>query len=328
MKDHGEPAYRARQLWQGLYRDFVAAPAEISTLPRSLVAILEEHFSFSNLHPATVQHSSDHQTTKTLFHLPDGEAIEAVLMEYDRRRTLCISTQAGCAMGCVFCATGQMGFRRNLSPGEIVEQVLHYARLLGLKGEVVTNIVLMGMGEPFHNYDASLAAILQLQHAHGMNLGARRFTISTVGLVPAIRRFAKERHQYNLAISLHAADDELRLSMLPINNRYPLADLIAACHEYVELTGRRVTFEWALIQDVNDSIAQATRLAQLLKGLLCHVNIIPLNPTRGYTGKKSSPHHVTTFKETLVKQGIPCTVRVRRGIDISAGCGQLASNPS
>lgn len=229
-------------------------------------------------------------------------------------------------MGCVFCATGQMGFTRNLSSGEIIEQVIHYAEILHQTNQQVTNIVLMGMGEPFHNYDATLAAIDRLNHANGMNLGARRFTISTVGLVPMIRRFAAEKRQVNLAISLHAADDELRSSMLPINKRYPLSDLMEACQYYVAQTNRRLTFEWALIQNVNDSPETARRLANLLDGLLCHINVIPLNPTQQYTGQGSTRERAINFKAELEKHGIPCTIRIRRGIDIQAGCGQLAAH--
>jgi 23S rRNA (adenine2503-C2)-methyltransferase len=325
LKGWGEPGYRARQVWNGLYQHLWTEPDEFSTLPLALRQKLDEHFAFTYLNPEIVLDSVDGQTRKILFRLPDGQAIEAVLMSYKKRRTLCISSQAGCAMGCVFCATGQMGFRRNLSSGEIVEQVLYYARQLQAVDERVTNVVLMGMGEPFHNYDATMQAIARLNDHEGFNLGARRFTISTVGLIPAIHRFAEENNQVNLAISLHAADDELRASMLPVNNRYPIADLIAACREYVQKTSRRITFEWALIQGVNDTPEQAEKLADLLRGLICHVNVIPLNPTAGYGGEKSSRERVQAFQEILENRGIPCTVRVRRGIEIQAGCGQLAS---
>jgi 23S rRNA (adenine2503-C2)-methyltransferase len=246
-------------------------------------------------------------------------------MMYNERQTLCISSQAGCAMGCVFCATGQMGFKRNLSSGEIVEQVLYFARQLSEEDKRVTNVVMMGMGEPFHNYDATLDAIERLNDEEGLNLGARRFTISTVGLIPAIKRFTQEHHQYNLAISLHSAFNERRSAMLPVNDRYPIEDLIAACRDYVAVTHRRVTFEWALIDGVNDTPEEAHQLGKLLNGLLCHVNVIPLNPTDGYEGKKSTAENVESFRATLEKYGIPCTVRVRRGIDIAAGCGQLAN---
>ena len=228
-------------------------------------------------------------------------------------------------MGCVFCATGQMGFKRHLTSGEIVEQVMYYARSLSRRNERVTNVVVMGMGEPFHNYDATLAAIDRLNHPEGLNLGARRFTISTVGLVPAIRRFADEKRQVNLAISLHAATDEGRSAMLPVNRKYPLEDLIDTCRYYIEQTGRRITFEWALILNVNDSPEEARQLARRLKGLLCHVNVIPLNPTRKYQGQATTHERAEAFREELEKAGIPCTIRIRRGIDIQAGCGQLAS---
>ncbi len=319
-----EPKYRALQVWQGLYQHLWSRPEEFTSLPKSLRQRLFDEFSFSHLEPIRVLHSSDHETLKTLFSLPDGRAIEAVVMHYDTRRTLCISSQAGCAMGCVFCATGQMGFKRNLSSGEIVEQVLYYARVLKQDGEQVTNVVLMGMGEPFHNYNATLAAIDRLNDAQGMNLGARRFTISTVGLVPAIRRFAEEKRQVNLAISLHAATNAERSAILPVNRKYPLEELIQACHEYIDKTGRRLTFEWALIQGVNDSPETARQLAHLLHGLICHVNVIPLNPTQKYTGKASTRESAAAFKAELESHGIPCTIRIRRGIDIQAGCGQLA----
>jgi 23S rRNA (adenine2503-C2)-methyltransferase len=217
-----------------------------------------------------------------------------------------------------------MGFLRNLSSGEIVEQVLYFARKLAYEGDQVTNIVLMGMGEPFHNYVETLAAIDRLNHPNGMKLGARRFTISTVGLVPAIERFAKEKRQINLAISLHAADDKLRSSMLPINKRYPIADLLTAVKNYTEQTHRRVTFEWALIQDINDSPEQANKLAAILRGMLAHVNIIPLNPTEGYNRNATTPEKAKNFQFILEQNGISCSIRIRRGIDIQAGCGQLA----
>lgn len=321
----GEPKYRATQIWQGLYRNFWSDAAQFTNLPKALREKIGQEFSLQSLKPEKVLKSSDGETVKTLFMLPDGKAIEAVLMRYERRKTLCISTQAGCAMGCTFCATGQMGFKRHLSSGEIVEQVLYYARQLAAQDEDVTNIVLMGMGEPFHNYDAVMAAIDRLNHPQGMNLGARRFTISTVGLVPMIRRFAEEKRQLNLAVSLHAANDELRSSMLPVNKKYPLSVLMPAVKDYVALTGRRVTFEWALIQGVNDSVETARELSLLLKGLLCHVNVIPLNPTRKFVGQGSTRERAAAFKAELEKNGIPCTIRIRRGIDIQAGCGQLAT---
>ncbi len=320
----GEPAYRAKQIWQGLYQSLHNAPEQFTNLPASLRAKLAADLPFNALNPSAKLASSDQQTIKTLFQLQDGKVIEAVLMKYDRRRTLCISTQAGCAMGCVFCATGQMGFKRHLSSGEIVAQVMYYARLLHEQNERVTNVVLMGMGEPFHNYDNTMAAIDRLNDESGFNFGARRFTISTVGLVPFIRRFADETRQVNLAVSLHAADDETRGGMMPVNKRYPIAEVMDACRYYVQKTGRRITFEWALIHSVNDTPETARKLASLLKGMLCHVNAIPLNPTTGYEGKATDRQRAEKFKETLEQAGVPCTIRMRRGIDIAAGCGQLA----
>jgi 23S rRNA (adenine2503-C2)-methyltransferase len=322
----GEPSFRADQIWKALYVNLVENPEQISTLSKTLRNQLTSSIAFSHLNLVTRVSSQDGMTSKALFRLPDGKTLESVLMRYDERNTLCISSQSGCAMGCVFCATGQMGFARNLSSGEIVEQVLFFARELASIGQVVTNIVLMGMGEPFHNYDAVLEAIRRLNDPRGFNLGARRFTISTVGIVPMIRRFADEKNQVNLAISLHSANDEQRSSMLPVNRKYPVSELLDACRYYVETTHRRITFEWALIQEVNDFEQDARELAALVKGLLCHVNIIPLNPTKKFTGKSTTHERALAFQAVLVKNGIPCTIRLRRGLDINAGCGQLAAS--
>jgi len=324
VRSAGEPEYRASQIWSGVYKNLWKDLGQFKTLPARMRQELSNRFDFQPLEPIQEFSSTDGMTVKTLFRLRDGRAIEAVLMRYNRRRTLCISTQAGCGMGCVFCATGQMGFLRNLSSGEIVAQVLYYAQQLASQKESVTNIVLMGMGEPFHNYEATMHAIDRLNHPDGFAFGARRFTISTVGLVPAIRRFTAEKRQVNLAISLHATEDELRSSMLPINKKYPIQELIQACREYVDQTHRRISFEWALIRDVNDSRSQAERLAKLLDGLVCHVNIIPLNPTLKYSGQGTTSQRAQEFQQELERHGIPCSTRLRRGIDIQAGCGQLA----
>jgi len=323
LVEWGHPPYRARQIWEGLYRSLWNSPQQFSNLPSSLRDQLAKEMQFPVLAPVTTMQSSDGQTVKTLFHLQDGKAIEAVLMRYKKRNSLCISTQVGCAMGCVFCATGQMGFKRNLASGEIVAQVIHYAHLLKVEGEVVTNVVLMGMGEPFHNYQNTMSAIDRLNDSGGFNLGARRFTLSTVGLIPSIRQFTSEKRQVNLAISLHTVDDALRSSMLPVNKRFPINDLLEACREYVSMTGRRITFEWALINGLNDTPEQAHLLAKRLKNLICHVNAIPLNPTRGYAGKPTSHTTAFLFKTVLESLGISCTIRLRRGIDIQASCGQL-----
>jgi 23S rRNA (adenine2503-C2)-methyltransferase len=326
MQEWHEPAYRALQVWQGIYHHFWQEAKDFTTLPGHLREHLLADFSFCSLAPTKSLKSNDGETVKVLFQLPDKQAIETVLMLYEERRTLCISTQVGCAMGCVFCATGQMGYKRNLTSGEIVEQVIYFARLLNERGERVTNVVVMGMGEPFHNYDATLAAIDRLNNPDGFDLGARRFTISTVGLIPKIRQFADEKRQVNLAISLHAANDPLRATLLPIDKKYQIEELIDACRYYVEQTGRRITFEWALIQGVNDSPEDARQLFDLVKGLLCHVNVIPLNPTNQYHGQATTRQRAEAFCGELEKAGIPCTIRIRRGIDIQAGCGQLASN--
>jgi 23S rRNA (adenine2503-C2)-methyltransferase len=320
----GEPKYRALQIWQGVYRDLAAGPGAISTIPRGLRERLGAELSFGSLTRRVEARSSDGQTRKYLFQLAGGREIETVLMGYASRRTTCISTQAGCAMGCVFCATGQMGFRRNLSAGEIVEQVLWFARELKADDDRLTNIVVMGMGEPFHNYEATMQSVDRLNDPRGFNFGARRITISTVGLAPMIERFAAEKRQVNLAVSLHAATDDLRGELLPINRKYPLARLFAAVRRYYEVTRRRVTFEWALIEGKNDTPEQARALASWVKGLPCHVNVIPLNPTRDYAGRATSRERAAAFKAALESHGIPCTIRVRRGLDINAGCGQLA----
>ncbi len=320
----GEPRYRADQLWTALYEQRAASFDAMSALPRALRERLRAEAQLGAFAIETELSSAD-GTLKRLYRLPDGQLIESVLMEYDDdRRTACISTQAGCAMGCVFCATGQMGFARHLTAAEIFAQAALFAAHLAQQGERLSNVVLMGMGEPFHNYDATLEAIRRLMRDLG--IGARHITVSTVGLVPAIRRFAEEGVQVKLAVSLHAATDDERSALLPINRRYPLAELIAACRDYTERSGRRMTFEWTLIQGKNDTPEQAHALGALLRGVHCHVNVIPLNPTSGYDGDPSAGARIRTFIETLAGYGIPATVRIRRGIDINAGCGQLKAD--
>ncbi|MBZ0309706.1 MAG: 23S rRNA (adenine(2503)-C(2))-methyltransferase RlmN, partial [Anaerolineae bacterium] len=309
-----------------LYQHKATSPDDMTNLPKTLRDRLKAETEMGVLVPVAEKQSSDGYTVKYLFRLRDEQLIETVLMGYnDGRQTACISTQAGCAMGCVFCATGQMGFARHLTAGEIVEQALYLARNLQAEGKRLSNIVMMGMGEPLHNYDNTLQAINLLNSHEGLDIGQRHITVSTVGLVPAMKKFADEGLQVGLAVSLHAATDEERTPLLPINKRWPLKDLISACYEYVEKTGRRITFEWALIAGKTDTVEQAQVLGRLLKGLKCHVNVIPLNPTEGYDGKPSDPLQVQKFVETLAEYGISCTVRVRRGIDIQAGCGQLKS---
>ncbi len=324
----GESAFRSRQIWEGIYKHLVDVPDQMSNLPKMLRQELEKEFAFNSFQPIVHLISEDGFTEKALLQLNDGHEIETVLMRYDRRRTACISTQSGCAIGCSFCATGQMGFGRNLSSGEIIDQVLYISRRLSQQDERLSNIVLMGMGEPFHNYDATMDAIDRITDSRGFGFGARRITISTVGLVPMIKRFTTEESQVNLAVSLHGSTNEVRDQLVPINKQYPLEQLIPACRDYVDQTNRRVTFEWALISNVNDGIEQAEELARLVQGIICHVNIIRLNPTNGYDAAAPSRKKASAFRDILVSNGIPCTIRVRRGIDIHAGCGQLAGHKS
>jgi len=323
----GEARYRGDQLWEWLYVHRAASFEDMTSLPGGLRERLTTEMALDSAVVAREIHSTDGETRKYLFQLPDGQLIETVLMEYSGiRRTACISTQAGCAMGCVFCATGQMGFARQLSVGEIVAQVVYIARVLDSDDERLSNVVLMGMGEPFHNYEASLAAIRRMIDPAGLSIGQRHVTVSTVGLAPAIRRFAGEHLQARLAISLHAATDDERSALLPVNRRYPLAEVLQAVREYIQITGRRVTFEWALISGENDTDEQARRLGGLLKGMMCHVNVIPLNPTKEYKGLPSDPERVRRFVQVVESYGVPATVRIRRGIDINAGCGQLKTS--
>ncbi|HMV69697.1 MAG TPA: 23S rRNA (adenine(2503)-C(2))-methyltransferase RlmN [Myxococcota bacterium] len=320
----GQPAWRVGQIRRWMYERGAVTFDAMTDLPRALRERLAAEARLGALDVAAEQVSRD-GTVKRLYRLGDGQLIESVLMPYrDERRTACISSQAGCAMGCVFCATGQMGFSRHLDASEIVEQATRFAASLAARGERLSNVVLMGMGEPLHNYDAVLVAIRRLMSDLG--IGARHITLSTVGLVPRIRQLADEGLQVTLAISLHAATDEERGALLPVNRRWPLAELMDACRYYVDRTGRRITFEWALIAGKNDRPEVAHRLGRLLRGLPAHVNLIPLNPTRGYDGAPTSSPDADRFVEVLAGHGVPATVRVRRGIDIDAGCGQLRSS--
>lgn len=320
----GEPSFRARQIWVALYQNNVTDVMGISTLPLGLRESLSDQYCFSPLTPAKQISTKDGQTQKTLFKLQDGALIEAVLMMYDERRTVCISSQSGCGLDCAFCATGQMGLTRNLTVGEIVAQVQYFSQHLISIGERVTNVVMMGMGEPFLNYENVMRAVERIIDPDGMRMGARRITISTVGIVPRIKKFADAGTQVNLAISLHTVDDALRTRLMPINNKYPVKSVLEACRYYIKNTNRRVTFEYALIRDVNDSVKEAEALAQNIKDMNCHVNLIRLNPTPGFNKPSAHIDNVVAFCDVLERYQIPCTVRLGRGIDIAAGCGQLA----
>lgn len=320
----GEPAYRARQIRKWLYQALADNPAQMTDLPDKLRQRLGSA-ALTTLRLLARQESPDRETEKALLELRDGQTIESVLMHYEARQTVCVSTQVGCPVGCPFCATGLSGYVRNLTSGEIVDQVLYFARALKARALRVSNVVFMGMGEPFLNYEAVWKAILILNDADGFGLGARHFTISTVGVVPGIKRMAEEKLQVGLAVSLHAADDTLRNKLVPLNRKYPLDELIPACRDYATRTSRRVTFEYALIDHVNDDPAQARQLASLLKGMLCHVNLIPLNPGGGSAYAPSPRARTVAFQEELRHRGIANSLRLGRGIEIGAGCGELRS---
>jgi 23S rRNA (adenine2503-C2)-methyltransferase len=319
----GFSEYHAGRVWQYLYRQPVKSIEEMAELRPDLRALLAEQATLGRLATRLETFSSDGYTRKYLLDLADGQSIETVIMRFNGRTTACLSTQAGCAMGCVFCATGQMGFMRHLTPGEIVAQVLYVNEVLRPQGETLRNIVLMGMGEPLHNYEATMAAIEILTDAKGLAIGPRFITLSTVGVVPGIRRLADEGRPIRLAVSLHGATDAERGALVPINRRWPLAELIDTCRYYTEKSGRRIFFEYALIAGENDRPQQAHDLGRLLQGLNAHVNLIPLNPTEGYQGRPSSAPAVREFQDILGEYGLPSTVRQRRGIDVNAGCGQL-----
>lgn len=324
----GQPGYRADQLLRGIFRNFAATVDDITTLPAAFrTALSEAGFSLGCAREVRRVESQDGQTTKLLLRMGDGTLIETVLMQYAEakghpRSTVCVSTQAGCAMGCVFCATGQMGFERNLRAEEIVAQVIHFARLLQARGQHVTNVVFMGMGEPLANYAETIRAVRLLTDARAFGLAQRSITISTVGVVRGIDRLAEEGLQVGLAISLHAPNDELRRRLVPTASSHSAGDLVSAAKRYFANTGRRVTFEYALIEGLNDSPELAAALGKLLKRSGAHVNLIPVNPVAG--GYQRPPRaRVLMFERILREAGINATVRVEKGSEISAACGQL-----
>jgi 23S rRNA (adenine2503-C2)-methyltransferase len=319
----GEPRYRLDQVWTGLYTQ-LAAPADITNVPKALRERIATALPTSLMQ--VVRRVSDGgDTVKYLWELHDGSRIETVLMLYPDRVTVCVSSQAGCAMGCGFCATGQAGFTRHLTVGEIVEQVVVAAREAREMDRRLANVVFMGMGEPMANENAVWGAVERFHGAIGMS--ARHLTISTVGLVPGIRKLTERPLPVNLAVSLHAANDELRDELVPINKRYPLQQLMEACADYLAVKGRRLSFEWALIAGVNDRGADAKELARLCRRfqLPAHVNLIPLNPTPGYPTVGSTAKRVHEFRDLLEGFGVNATVRRNRGTDIDAACGQLAA---
>lgn len=317
--------YRLRQLYRAATKELLAGPADVTTLPKELrEALVARGIAFSAVEPLVLQRSQDGQTTKGLFRLHDGKEVEAVLMEhYGDRTTLCLSSQAGCAFACAFCSTGQAGFNRNLTAGEIFDQAWFFAHRLAERDKRITNVVFMGMGEPFHNYDSVMEAVALLNDPHGFGLGHRHITISTVGLVDKIDAFAAERCQVNLAISLHAPNDALRSSFMPVNRRFPIPKLMAACERYVEQTHRKVFFEYVMLAGVNDGSECAQELAALMRGHLYHVNLIPYNSTPDAPYQATADGKIWEFAAILDAAGVPVTVRQNMGRDIAAACGQL-----
>ena len=330
MAQWGLNPIHASRVWNRLYLGLAATPDEIHGLPERVRASLASHARIGALSVSGLAESADGFTRKFLLGLDDGERIEAVLMRFTGRVTACVSSQAGCAMGCVFCATGQMGYRRHLSTAEIVSQVVHVARALALGPEPsrLRNVVFMGMGEPLHNYDAVMKACDILRDPSGLALSAARITVSTVGVVPGIRRMADERSPIHLAVSLHAATQEERAALVPAARKWPLDELMDACRPFCDTLKRRIFFEWTLIEGRNDSELHAHQVGRLICELPVQVNLIPLNPTAGYCGTPTRSEAAKRFQRVLSDDyGIPSTVRQRRGIDIAAGCGQLA-NPA
>lgn len=322
MKDNGEPAFRADQLMNWLYVKRVTSFEEMTNLSISLRQKLQEQFQMTALKEITSFQSKD-GTVKYLLELPDKHAIETVVMKHNYGNSICVTTQVGCQIGCTFCASTLGGLKRNLTAGEIVLQVVQTQREMDKEGQRIDSIVIMGIGEPFENYDATLQFLKTMVHPKGLNIGQRHITVSTSGIVPQIYRFADEGLQVKLAISLHAANQQLRSKLMPVNKKYPLSDLMHACRYYIEKTGRRITFEYALIGGKNDQIEHAEELADLLKGMLCHVNLIPVNhvPERKYV--RTPKKDIFQFYCILKERGINTTIRREQGHDIEAACGQL-----
>jgi len=323
LAEHGHAAYRSGQILRWVYQRGARTFADMSDLPKELRNQLAEAFVIPSFREVSVARAED-GTRKLLFRLGDALAIESVLIPDPPRLTLCVSSQAGCGMGCRFCATARLGFRRNLSASEIVAQVIAARREL-TNEERITNIVFMGMGEPLHNYDAVLAAIEILMAPWGCDFSSRRITVSTVGLVPQLQRLVRES-PVNIAVSLIATTDDLRNSLMPVNRRYPIETLLSACRELPIPQRRRITFEYVMLAGVNDRPEDARRLTNLLRGIRCKVNLIPFNRFPGAGYEPSTPQAIQTFQELLLKSGINATIRTSRGRDIQAACGQLAAS--
>ena len=315
----GEKKYRAEQIFKWIYVDKVKEFDEMTNLSVELREKLKENYTMCNFKILRKQESSD-GTKKYLFDVLDGNAIETVLMEYHHGKTVCVSSQIGCKMGCKFCASTGIQFVRSLSSGEIVEQILAVEQDIGDK---ISNIVFMGIGEPFDNYDNVMKAIRIINNQKGLNIGARHISVSTSGLVPRIYDFANEDLQCTLSISLHATSNEKRSSMMPVNQRYPIEELMKACKDYIAKTNKRISFEYALAKDNNDNLEDAKELVKLLKGMLCHVNLIPINKIENGKYTKSTNENIIKFRDYLNDNGIVATIRRELGSDIDAACGQL-----
>jgi 23S rRNA (adenine2503-C2)-methyltransferase len=322
MTDNGEPAFRGGQLFDWLYVKRVKSFEDMSNLSKPLRDKLEENFQIITLSEITKFESKD-GTVKFLFGLHDAHAIETVIMRHNYGNSICVTTQVGCRIGCTFCASTLGGLKRNLTAGEIVAQVVTAQMMLDATGERVSSIVIMGSGEPFENYDATMAFLRIMIHEKGLNIGQRHITVSTSGIVPSMYKFAEENTQINLALSIHAPNDALRSKLMPVNRRFPFADVMAACHNYIAKTGRRITFEYALIGGVNDQAEHAQELADVLQGMLCHVNLIPVNhvPERNYV--RTPREDIFEFQRVLEKNKVSVTIRREQGHDIAAACGQL-----
>jgi len=319
----GGERYRAKQLWTWAYGKLVPGYDAMTNVPAALRDRLATDLPFGSMRLVREFMADDGETVKLLYQTVDGQFVETVLMLYPDRATVCVSCQVGCAVGCAFCATGLGGLTRNLTAGEIVQQTVDAARRAREMGRALTNLVMMGMGEPMQNYAETMAFIGIINDHQGLNFGARRITISTSGIVPRIDALAKEPYQVNLAVSLHAPNDELRSRLVPVNNRWPIAELLAACDRYIAATGRRISFEYALMSGINDSDEIAHELGRLLRGRLCHVNVIPFNPVEVLKFERPTTAGIDRFADILRAEGIPTTVRYSRGLDIAAACGQL-----
>ena len=322
LKENNEPVYRAKQIFDWLYVKRVTAVEEMTNLAKNLRSKIEETFEFQALHSLT-HHTAKDGTIKFLFQLQDGHTIETVIMQHEYGNSVCVTTQVGCRMGCTFCASTIGGLARNLTAGEIVAQVVESQRLLDKQDKRVSSIVVMGSGEPFENFDETIKFIKIANDDNGLNIGQRHITVSTSGIVPNILKFADLNWQVGLAISLHAPNNKLRTELMPINKKYPLHELIKACHYYVNKTTRRITFEYALMGNVNDQDSYAEELASLIKDLKCHVNLIPVNYVPERKIARTSRNQIFNFKRILDKHGINVTIRREQGGDIEAACGQL-----